>query len=128
MMAILRDLNCPSCDRTRRDVLVEGESYPKCRCGARMKNWITKVNADAWGGPQYHPALDRTFSSKSELRAYMKSRNLMECGDRVGGARNEDYLKLGKRFSYRGQRTRNGRDYAETRSHRTLAKPVVREV
>lgn len=120
---ILRDLYCPGCDKTERDQFIEDEEYPPCgRCGKRMKNWITKVNTDTWGGPQYHPALDMHFASKSDLRKYMKERKLVEAGDKVGGARNEDYLGLGKRFSYEGKLNRSGTDYAETRKERTLAK------
>ena len=106
------------------DVFVDGDEYPTCgRCAVQMKNAITKINADIWGAPQYHPALDMTFASKSDLRAHLKSRNLMEAGDKVGGARNEDYLGLGKRFSYKGKQNRSGRDYAETRKERA---PVPR--
>lgn len=119
---ILRDVYCPGCDAMRYDVFVEGDDYPDCKlCDQQMKNAITKINADAWGGPQYHPALDMTFDSKSDLRLYMKEKGLRECGDPVKGARNTDYLGLGKRFSYKGQKNRSGGDYAETRKHRVVA-------
>ena len=122
---ILRDLYCPGCGHERTDVFVEGDAYPYCKsCGTRMRNHITKINADITGGPFYHPALDMDFASKSDYRAHLKSRNLMECGDKVGGARNQEYLGLGKRFSYRGNGKRSGSDYAETRKHRVVS-PLV---
>lgn len=120
---ILRDLYCPGCDREKRDVFVDGD-YPICDCGTRMRNWITQINADIWGGPQYHPALDKYFSTKGDLKKYMKEHRLVEAGDPVGGSRNEDYLRLGKRYSFAGQRNRSSRDYAERRDVRTLA-PLV---
>ena len=121
---ILRDIYCPGCDAMEVDVFIHGDSYPDCEtCKQPMRNAITKINADAWGGPQYHPALDMTFDSKSDYRLHMKMNNLMDAGDPVRGARNSDYLGLGKRFSFAGQKNRSGKDYAEPRTHRTLAKP-----
>ena len=118
---ILRDIYCPGCDDLRVDVFVDGDDYPGCgRCGQPMRNAITKINADAYGGPTYHPALDMTFDSKSDYRLYMKEKGLMEAGDPVRGARNMDGLNLGKRFSYKGQKNRSGGDYAETRKHRVV--------
>ena len=124
-MRILRDIYCPGCDAFREDVFVEGDDYPDCRrCKAPMRNAITKINADIYGGPTYHPALDMTFASKGDYRKYMREKRLVEVGDKQGGARNEDYRGLGKRFSYRGKGNRSGSDYAETREHSVTAPPV----
>lgn len=118
-----RDLFCRRCDREEYDVYLEGLDYPRCPCGNRMETLFRCSPAmDIYGGPQYHPALDITFASKSEMRAYLKSKGLMECGDPVHGARNEDGLRLGKLYSYAGQATRSSRDYAEPKSHRTIIK------
>ena len=123
-MSILRDIYCPACDLLVEDVFVDGDDFPFCEgCKVQMRNAITKINADITGGPFYHPALDMDFGSKSEYRGYLKSKRLMECGDKVGGARNEDYLGLGKRFSYKGKQNRSGGDYSETRKHRTVTPP-----
>lgn len=119
-MSILRDLYCPGCDAMQIDVFVDGEDYPLCKdCAEPMRNAITKINADIWGGPQYHPALDMHFASKGEYRAYMREKKLVEVGDKVHGSRNEDYLGLGKRFDYKGKKNRSGSDYAERRDRRT---------
>lgn len=121
-MSILRDLYCPGCDAMQIDVFVDGEDYPLCKdCAEPMRNAITKINADIWGGPQYHPALDMHFASKGEYRAYMREKKLVEVGDKVHGSRNEDYLGLGKRFDYKGKKNRSGSDYAERRDRRTSA-------
>ena len=116
-----RDLFCRLCDLELMDFYMDGLDFPSCPCGGRMETlFATAPVIDAWGGPQYDPALDIYFASKSERRAYMKGRNLMECGDPVHGARNQDGLNLGKSYSFGGQTRRERTDYAETRKERTL--------
>lgn len=102
----VHDLLCTA-GHIEENVPVRGRPYPPCRCGA-PRDWMpTKCNTDEWGQSRYFKSLDRTFGSKSELRQYMKEHHAQEAGDKVGGARNEDHLRLGKAFSFSGQTNRS---------------------
>ena len=63
-------------------------------------------HADAWGAPKWVGGIEQRFDSKSEWRRELRRQGLSEAGDRVGGARNEEHLNLGKGFSYAGQGSR----------------------
>jgi hypothetical protein len=107
----IHDLRCDRCGRIDQDVALRGTR--RCpSCGRKMtidfSRWRT-VNTDIWGHPQYiasmpgeGPRGDGTFS-RSELKAWMRTNGMREAGDRVGGARNEEHLHLGKSYSYKGQ-------------------------
>ena len=83
-MRRIHDLRCLSCERIETNVLVEGEEFPACgRCGG-ARDWIpSQVRTDIWGAPTYIKSLDREFSGKGELRAYLKENGLQEAGDKV---------------------------------------------
>lgn len=93
-MAPLHDLRCKSCMRVEIDVVVFERPYPECpECGG-PRDWVpSRLNTDEWGQSRFIASLDREFDSKSALRAYRKANGLLEAGDRVGGARNEDRLR-----------------------------------
>lgn len=103
-MAPIHDLRCTVCKRLELDVRVCERPYPECpECGGE-RDWVpAKVSTDEWGQSRFIASLDREFSSRSELRSYMRSEGLLEAGDKVGGARNEDRLRgtvfSGKAFS-----------------------------
>lgn len=78
------------------------ETCPKCR--EPMVRVPQPFYADAWGQPRFVGGLDREFASKSDMRKQMRREGWVEAGDPVKGARNEDHLRLGKGFSYQGQR------------------------
>lgn len=100
-MAVLHSYYCPTCDN-------EGEGWtddvPSC-CGKPMRVQFTKVNTPEWGSPRTYLHLrDEPFSSRSELDAYAKANGmgLGASAEKVGGARNEEHLNMGKKFSYKG--------------------------
>ena len=102
----IHDLRCLSCGSIEEDVICDSGSYPKCECGG-ARTWVpARVNTDITGGPVYYKSLDREFDSRSSLRSFLKANGLKEAGDRVGGARNESHLNLGKGYSYRGMSRR----------------------
>lgn len=108
---IVHDLRCNYCGKVEADVLCASNEvakgrFPLCQCGGD-RTWVpSRVNTDITGGSFYVKSLDREFDSKSDLRSHLKANGLSEAGDRVGGARNESHLNLGKTFSYRGQGSR----------------------
>lgn len=103
-MRRVHDLICKCCSDVERDVIIETDAYPRCPKCDGERGWLpAKLVTDEWGGPRHIRSLDMTFSSKSELRSYMRAHRLQECGDKEGGARNESHLNLGKKFSYAGQ-------------------------
>jgi len=105
---IIHDLRCLACGAVEQDVLVpSNDAFTLCPLCGGERDWVpAKLNTDAWGSPQYVASLDREFASKSDLRKHLKENGLQEAGDRVGGARNESHLGLGKGYSYRGQARR----------------------
>lgn len=103
-MAVLHQWYCPEHDGDT----VSGwtDDPPSCGiCGVNMRIAIVRVNSPEWGSPRHIPHLrDEPFGSRSELESYTKA-NGMALGasaEKVGGARNEDHLNLGKAFSYAG--------------------------
>lgn len=84
----IHDLACDACDTFLENVPVVSGAFPACESCGREMRWVpTKMNTDEWGQSRYIKSLDREFSSKGELRRYLKKNNLMEAGDPVGGAR-----------------------------------------
>lgn len=103
----IHDLRCKRCGLLEVDVVVSERPYPRCpSCGGERDWQPSKVTTHEWGQSRYFKSLDRAFSSRSELRSYMRENQCEEAGDKVGGARNEDHLRLGKSFSYAGQASR----------------------
>lgn len=98
---------CDPCGVELPEALYPMDHIEPCeRCRKPMLRVPQKFHADAWGGPRWVGGLEQTFDSKSEWRRELRSKGLIEAGDRVGGARNEDHLNLGKGFSYAGQGTK----------------------
>lgn len=103
----IHDLRCESCGAIETDVFVYGDGFPTCGLCGGPRTWVpAAVRTDAWGSPTYVTSLDREFASRSDLRKYLRENGLSEAGDRVGGARNESHLHLGRAFSYAGQTER----------------------
>ena len=101
-MAVLHAYYCPRCNEEELDRW--SDDVPSC-CGKPMRVQFTKVNTPEWGSPRTYLHLrDEPFSSRSELDAYAKAKGmgLGASAEKVGGARNEEHLKLGKKFSYKG--------------------------
>lgn len=99
-MSVLHDYYCPECDRIDFDHW----DPPTC-CGGLMRIAFRTLHTTEWGSPRrFIHIRDEPFNSRSELEAYAKQ-NHMALGasaEKVGGARNEDHLNLGKKFSYSG--------------------------
>lgn len=116
-MAPVHDLRCKACQRMELDVIVFERPYPECpECGG-ARDWVpARLNTDEWGQSRFIASLDREFASKADLRAYQKANGLLEAGDKVGGARNEDRLR-GTVFSgrmFRPVATASARSKGET--------------
>lgn len=105
---VFHDLRCLACDARENDVLLDGGApFPPCQLCGGARTWVpARLNTDAWGQSTYVSSLDREFASRSDLRKYLSDNGLREAGDRVGGARNESHLRLGRATSYPGQVTR----------------------
>ena len=108
----IHDLRCRSCEVVRENVWVRGTDYPACpSCGGEM-TWIPFVFAtDCYGSTKTSDILyedigrPATYSSRRELERKMKAINFDPCGDKVGGARNEDSYKATS-FSIGGKTSR----------------------
>lgn len=102
-MAVIISTRCEKCDKLFPDVWTD-EPHPRC-CGAETKWTPTTLHTTEWGGPRHYPHIrDEPFGSRGELKAYAE-RNGMTLGasnEKVGGARNEEHMNLGKRYSYAG--------------------------
>lgn len=94
----LFDFVCPRCDITQEILFFGSETHhADCdRCGKPMEKQMPLIHTPEWGGPQFDHAAQRQFGSRSEQQSYWKQNGFREAGDKVGGARNEDNLKLGK--------------------------------
>jgi hypothetical protein len=89
------------------DVATQAGCYTPCPFCGGARTWLpTRVNTDIWGGSKFVKSLDKEFSGKDELRRYLKDTGLEEAGDRVGGARNEGHIGIGKGYSFDGQAVR----------------------
>lgn len=105
-MAVLQDRFCRVCGHVFIDVW--SDDIPSC-CGAESTTRPHVIKTNEWGSPRTLLHLrDEPFSSRSELASYAKAHGLAlgASNDRVGGARNEDHLHLGKKFSYAKQEKR----------------------
>ena len=99
-MAVLHAYFCRECDSELYD-----QWEPPTHCGKPMSILFVKVNTPEWGSPrQYVHLRDEPFNSKSELDSWTKARGLelAPSAEKIGGARNEDHLNLGKKYSYAG--------------------------
>jgi hypothetical protein len=109
----LHDLRCTACEAVRENVWVRGTDYPPCpSCGGRM-DWLPFVPmTDCYGSTKTSEILyedigtPATYSSRRELERKMKRMNFEPCGDKVGGARNDDGYR-GSSFSFAGKMTRS---------------------
>lgn len=71
--------------------------------------WIPRgFRTDVFGSPKMDE-INGTgeYSSNRELERRMARDGWEPAGDKVGGARNESHLNLGKKFSFSGQRNRS---------------------
>ena len=103
-MPVIHDLRCKGCDAEFPDQVVDPNDFPACPLCGGERTWVPAGFAtDTWGSPRYIASLDQEFGSRSELRAHLRAHGLEEAGDRVGGARNESHLGLGKKFGFAGQ-------------------------
>lgn len=103
------DMICEACDLIEEDVffLANEEHRFKCPdCKRGMVKMPALFSTPEYGGPKYSVAADQVFASRSEEKAYWKANGFTEAGDKVGGARNEEHLNLGKVFSGKGIKKR----------------------
>ena len=101
-MAVLHAFYCPRCNEEELDRW--SDDVPSC-CGTPMRVQFTKVNTPEWGSPRSYPHLrDEPFSSRGELDSYAKANGmgLGASAEKVGGARNDEHLNMGKKYSYTG--------------------------
>lgn len=77
-----------------------GEDYPPCPvCGKQMRPTWEGGRApatDVYGTPQWSDAADQWVSSTRHRDQVMRAHGFEPVGDKVGGARNESHLGLGK--------------------------------
>jgi hypothetical protein len=105
-VAVVHDIRCVRCDAVRRDVPIVKQRYPRCECGGRM-DWIPFVpKTDVKGGPTWSWACGDYVTSSRERDARMRAKGFEPSGDKVGGARDEGHLNLGKTTSFAGQSVR----------------------
>ena len=103
------DFYCPRCDSEQYDVYVTdamvcARLFPACQnCGTGTRiSWARGLapSTDVLGVEKYSDALGGTYTSQRDLDQKMKAAGFEPCGDKVGGARNESHLNLGKKFSF----------------------------
>ena len=97
-------VNTYYCERCGNEQDAWSSDVPRC-CKKKMGWMPTKVNSPEWGGPrQYAHLRDQPFESRSELNRWTRQEGLelSPSAEKHGGARNEDHLNLGKKFSYKG--------------------------
>lgn len=102
-MPVLRDSYCKICGSVFIDVW--SDDHPTC-CGSVTAWRVSPPKTDEWGAPRSYPHIrEEPFSSRSELAAYARSHGMRlgESNEKVGGARNEEHLHLGKLYSYARQ-------------------------
>lgn len=86
-MRRIHDLRCKVCGLVERGVMLEGKSYPPCRCGG-ARTWVPFVPAtDVYGSRTYSRALGREFGSTRETERYMRRMGYEPAGDLVRGGR-----------------------------------------
>ncbi len=88
------DWMCKACGHTEKDMVHRLAQWPpraECERGQLMEadfsNCLTK--ADVWE-PFYCEAFDCDVNTRAEWQAILKDKGLIEAGDKVGGARNEE--------------------------------------
>lgn len=104
-MAVMIDTVCLSCGHEFVDAW--SDEIPEC-CGNETRRQFTSLHTDEWGGPRTFLHLrDEPFSSRSELRDWAKSQGMAlgASSEKVGGARNEEHLNLGKIYSIPSRRS-----------------------
>ena len=100
-MAVIHRYRCAKCDDTQNGW---SDDVPKC-CGKRMHWTPSKINTPEWGSPrQYIHLRDEPFGSRAELDQYARDQGLAlgPSAEKHHGARNEEGLNLGKKYSYKG--------------------------
>lgn len=99
-MAVLHDYYCAECE------VVEFDKWePPVCCGHAMRIAFRSVHSPEWGSPRTYIHLrDEPFYSRSELDSWARKNNMAlgASAEKHGGARNEEHLNLGKRYSYNG--------------------------
>lgn len=109
----IHDLRCRSCGDIERNVWTATDGrYTPCVCGGE-RTWVPFVaNTDCYGSTKTSEILyedvgkPATYSSRRELERKMKRIGFDPCGDKVGGARNDDGYR-GTSFSKAGKTTRS---------------------
>lgn len=102
-MAVMHSYYCKQCDALERDRW--SNDVPEC-CGEAMSIAFLPAahkNTEEWGGPRHIPTLrDEPFGSRSELKQFCRDNHLAlgASAEKVGGARNEGHLNLGRVYSF----------------------------
>lgn len=99
---IVHDLYCRTCGREEENAGIRNGIFPSC-CGATMRWRPFPIRTDVLPCPAYSEATGTIVGSTRERDKMMRAAGFEPCGDRVGGARNESHLNLGKITSYPGQ-------------------------
>ncbi len=96
----LFDMECPKCEGVEEVFFLAREEHTaECSmCNEPMRKLPSLVNTSEWGSPQWDDAAQQRFGSRSERDQHYKALGYEPAGDKVGGARNEDHLHLGKRI------------------------------
>lgn len=106
----IHDLYCPKCDAEEHDVLVrikDGELDMPLHCDVAMRWRPPQTRTDVLGSEHYDPINEIAYTSTRDREAQMRAEGWSPAGDKVHGARGEDYLNTGKIFSFAGQTRRS---------------------
>jgi len=105
----LNDFYCRACDRELRNVELPADSRPECCAQPMRVDWShgQAPHNDVYGSPKWNEAVGDFVGSTREADTAMRLAGFEPAGDRVGGARNEDHMGLGKVFSYSDQTRRS---------------------
>lgn len=100
-MAVMHTYACPHCDTLFPDRWTDDP--PVC-CGEEARiAFVKPTHTDEWGGPRQILNLrDEPFGSRSELNTFLRENHLAlgASAEKVGGARNESHLNLGRIYSF----------------------------
>jgi len=99
-MPVLNDYSCKKCGK-----VVDDRWEPGRCCNQTRKVALSPVFSPEWGSSRELLHLrEGPFGSRSELAYYVKKEGLVQApsAEKHHGARNEDYLNLGKKYSYAG--------------------------
>ena len=86
------EYECPDCQHTEEHwVPFEARKTPRpCECGGFLL-WQFPLNFKISGfEPFYHEGLGVDINGPRELKQILKANGMVEAGDKVGGARNEE--------------------------------------